>query len=141
MNPTKFADADVIYEWSLVKVGDGAEILPVPLGRRQRRVVLQAADHVEDGVLGEHQLEESVLVQQEDVLEDLVKVVQALRVLQVLGHPALDAIQLVFRNISVHIWDKFWDNFSASDISRSFKHDLGFGGMFWNKKVSIELPP
>ena len=74
-------------------------------------------------------------------VEDLVKVVQALRVLQVLGHPAMDAIQLVFRNISVHIWDKFWDNFSASDISRSLKHDLGFGGMFWNKKVSIELPP
>ena len=41
--------------------------------------------HVEDGLLAEHDLEEGVLVQQEDVAEDLVEVVQALHVLQVLG--------------------------------------------------------
>ena len=52
----------------------------------QRRVVLQTPYDVEDGVLREHELEERVLVEQEDVLEDLVEVVQALGGLQVLAH-------------------------------------------------------
>ncbi len=52
----------------------------------QRRVVLQTPYDVKDGVLREHELEERVLVEQEDVLEDLVEVVQALGGLQVLAH-------------------------------------------------------
>ena len=70
----------------LVEVGYRLEVLPVPLGRLQGRVVLEAADHVEYRVLREHELEEGVLVQEEDILEDLVQVVQSLGVLEVLGH-------------------------------------------------------
>merc|ERR1719189_903379 len=43
-----------------------------------------AADHVEDGLLAEHDLEERVLVEQEDVAEDLIEVVEPLHILQVL---------------------------------------------------------
>ena len=45
---------------------------------------LQAADHVEDSLLAEHDLEERVLVEQEDVAEDLIQVVEPLHILQVL---------------------------------------------------------
>ena len=56
----------------------------MPLGRGAAWLELQAADHVEDRLLAEHDLEERVLVQQEDVAEDLVEVVEPLHILQVL---------------------------------------------------------
>jgi hypothetical protein len=46
----------------LVKGCDGFQVLSVTLWRRQARIELEAADDVEDGVLGEHELEKSVLV-------------------------------------------------------------------------------
>ena len=52
-------------------------------GVRVRRVVLQRPHHAEDVLLAEHHLQQVVLVQQEDVLEYLVKGVQGLDVLQV----------------------------------------------------------
>ena len=56
----------------------------MPLGRGATRLKLQAADHVEDRLLAEHDFEEGVLVQQEDVAEDLVEMVQPLHILEVL---------------------------------------------------------
>ena len=56
------------------------------LWRCKPRVELETAHHVEDGVLGEHELEQCVLVQQKYVLEDVVEVVQTLAVLEVLAH-------------------------------------------------------
>ena len=56
----------------------------MPLGCGATWLELQAADHVEDRLLAEHDLEERVLVQQEDVAEDLVEVVEPLHILQVL---------------------------------------------------------
>ena len=69
-----------------MKISDGLQVLSVFLGCLRCRVVLQAAHDVEDGVLGEHELEQRVLVQQENVLEDLVEVVEAVRVVEVLAH-------------------------------------------------------
>ena len=60
------------------------EILSVPLRRGATRLELQTADHVEDCLLAEHDFEEGVLVQQEDVAEDLVEMVQPLHILEVL---------------------------------------------------------
>ena len=56
----------------------------MPLRRGATWLELQTADHVEDGLLAEHDLEEGVLVQQEDVAEDLVEMVQPLHILEVL---------------------------------------------------------
>ena len=67
-----------------MKPRHGLEILSVPLRRGAPRLKLQAADHVEDRLLAEHDLEEGVLVQQEDVAEDLVEMVQPLHILEVL---------------------------------------------------------
>ena len=67
-----------------MKPGHGLEILSVPLGRGATRLELQTADHVEDSLLAEHDLEEGVLVQQEDVAEDLIEMVQPLHILEVL---------------------------------------------------------
>ena len=67
-----------------MKPRHGLEILSVPLGRGATRLKLQAADHVEDRLLAEHDFEEGVLVQQEDVAEDLVEMVQPLHILEVL---------------------------------------------------------
>lgn len=53
---------------------------------RQGRIVFKAADNIKDGILTEHQLKQGILVQQEDIFEDLIKMMQALRVLQVLTH-------------------------------------------------------
>lgn len=66
-----------------LELGHLLQVLAVPLAHLGVRVVLETADHVEDGVLGEHHLEKCVLVEQEDVLEDLKEVVQALNVLEV----------------------------------------------------------
>ena len=68
----------------LVKPSHGLEVLAMPLGRGTAWLKLQAADHVEDCLLAEHDLEERVLVQQEDVAEDLIEVVEPLHILQVL---------------------------------------------------------
>ncbi len=70
----------------LVERGDGLQVLSVLLRLREAGVELQAADDIEDRVLGKHELEERVFVQEEDVLEDLVEVVEALRVVEVLAH-------------------------------------------------------
>ena len=67
-----------------MKPRHGLEILSVPLRRGAARLELQTADHVEDSLLTEHDFEESVLVQQEDVAEDLVEMVQPLHILEVL---------------------------------------------------------
>ena len=56
----------------------------MPLGCSATWLELQAADHVEDRLLAEHDFEEGVLVQQEDVAEDLVEMVQPLHILEVL---------------------------------------------------------
>ena len=81
-----------------MKPGHGLEILSVPLGRGATRLELQTADHVEDSLLAEHDLEESVLVQQEDVAEDLVEMVQPLHILEVLReHVRLVDCQKVMR--------------------------------------------
>ena len=56
----------------------------MPLGCSTAWFKLQAADHVEDRLLAEHDLEERVLVEQEDVAEDLIQVVEPLHILQVL---------------------------------------------------------
>lgn len=62
------------------------EIVSVTFRRTARRVVLQASDHVEDCVLGEHDLKQLRPVEQEDVLEDLEQVVEAFLVVEVLAH-------------------------------------------------------
>ena len=67
-----------------MKPSHGLEVLAMPLGRGTAWLKLQAADHVEDCLLAEHDLEEGVLVQQEDVAEDLVEMVQPLHILEVL---------------------------------------------------------
>ena len=70
----------------------------MPLGRGATRLKLQAADHVEDRLLAEHDLKEGVLVQQEDVAEDLVEMVQPLHILEVLReHVRLVDCQKVMR--------------------------------------------
>ena len=70
----------------------------MPLGRGATRLKLQAADHVEDRLLAEHDFEEGVLVQQEDVAEDLVEMVQPLHILEVLReHVRLVDCQKVMR--------------------------------------------
>ena len=70
----------------LVELSDGPEVLPVPLGRGQAGIELEAANHVEDCVFGEHELEEGILVEEENVLEDVVEVVEALHVVEILAH-------------------------------------------------------
>ena len=81
-----------------MKPRHGLEILSVPLGRGATRLKLQAADHVEDRLLAEHDFEEGVLVQQEDVAEDLVEMVQPLHILEVLReHVRLVDCQKVMR--------------------------------------------
>ena len=81
-----------------MKPRHGLEILSVPLGRGATRLELQTADHVEDRLLAEHDLEEGVLVQQEDVAEDLVEMVQPLHILEVLReHVRLVDCQKVMR--------------------------------------------
>ena len=67
-----------------MKPSHGFEVFAMPLGCGATWLELQAADHVEDRLLAEHDLEERVLVQQEDVAEDLVEVVEPLHILQVL---------------------------------------------------------
>ena len=67
-----------------MKPRHGLEILSVPLRRGTARLELKAADHVEDRLFAEHDLEERILVQQEDVAEDLVEMVQPLHILEVL---------------------------------------------------------
>ena len=67
-----------------MKPRHGLEILSVPLWRGATWLELQTADHVEDSLLAEHDFEEGVLVQQEDVAEDLVEMVQPLHILEVL---------------------------------------------------------
>ena len=81
-----------------MKPRHGLEILSVPLRRGATRLELQTADHVEDCLLAEHDLEEGVLVQQEDVAEDLVEMVQPLHILEVLReHVRLVDCQKVMR--------------------------------------------
>ena len=81
-----------------MKPRHGLEILSVPLRRGATRLELQAADHVEDSLLAEHDLEEGILVQQEDVAEDLVEMVQPLHILEVLReHVRLVDCQKVMR--------------------------------------------
>ena len=70
----------------LVEIGDGSQVLSVFLWRCKTRVELQTSDHVEDGVLGEHQLEKRVFVQEKHVLEDIVEVVKTLPIFQVFAH-------------------------------------------------------
>ena len=73
----------------------------MPLGCGAAWLKLQAADHVEDRLLAEHDLEERVLVQQEDVAEDLIQVVEPLHILQVLReHVRLVDCQRVMK------WDR-----------------------------------
>ena len=68
----------------LVKPSHGFEVLAMSLWCGASRLKLQAADHVEDRLFAEHDLEERILVQQEDVAEDLIEVVEPLHILQVL---------------------------------------------------------
>ena len=44
-----------------MELSNGPEVLPVAFWGGQAGVELQTPDHVEDGVLGEHQLEKGVL--------------------------------------------------------------------------------
>ena len=82
----------------LVKPSHGLEVFAMPLGRGAAWFKLQAADHVKDSLLAEHDLKERVLVQQEDVAEDLIEVVEPLHILQVLReHVRLVDCQKVMR--------------------------------------------
>ena len=88
---------DFQFEY-LVKPSHGLEVLAMPLGSGATWLKLQAPDHIEDCLLTEHDLEEGVLVQQEDVSEDLVEVVEPLHILQVLReHVRLVDCQKVMR--------------------------------------------
>ena len=90
-------DVDFQSEY-LVKPCHGLEVLAMPLRRGAARLKLQAPDHVEDCLLAEHDLEERVLVQQEDVAEDLIEVVEPLHILQVLReHVRLVDCQRIMR--------------------------------------------
>ena len=57
-----------------MELSNGPEVLPVAFWGGQSGVELQTPDHVED-VLGEHQLEKGVFVEEEDVFENVVEVV------------------------------------------------------------------
>lgn len=71
--------------YGLLEFGQLLEVLAMLLWLGQRRLVLEAADDVEDRVVAEHHLEQGVLVEQKDVLEDVVQVVQALHVAKILA--------------------------------------------------------
>ncbi len=75
-------DGDHLFE-----PGRLGEELAVLLGLQQRRLVLQAAHHVHDAVVGEHQLEQRGLVEEEQAVHDLVEVLQALAVVRLLARP------------------------------------------------------
>lgn len=64
------------------------------------RIILQAANDVKDGVLGEHHLEESVLVEQEYVFKDLKEVMEALHVLEVFAN--VEEVQQL-SNVAFHL--------------------------------------
>lgn len=58
----------------------------MPLRLHQRRIVLQTTHHVHDAVVREHHLEQGRFVEEQDAAHDLVEVVQAFPVVQVLAH-------------------------------------------------------
>ena len=62
------------------------EVLPVPHGRGLGGVVLQTADHVRDQLVLKHLRQQGRVVDEEQRLEDIVEVVEAVRVIQVLAH-------------------------------------------------------
>ena len=66
----------------------------MPFGCGQAWVELKAPNHVENRVLGKHQFEKGILVQQKDILENVVEVVQALHVFQVFAH--VEQVQQLF---------------------------------------------
>lgn len=77
----------VLDRYRLAELGLLPQVDAVALAQgRGGRVVLETADDVKYRVLGEHHLEQGVLVEQENVLEYVVEVVQALEVLEVLAH-------------------------------------------------------
>ena len=58
-----------------MELSNGPEVLPVAFGGGQAGVELQTPHHVQDRVLGEHQLKKGVFVEEEDVFENVVEVV------------------------------------------------------------------
>lgn len=59
---------------------------PMSFRLNQRRVVLEATDHIHDTVIWEHHLEKGGFVEEQDPPHDLIEVVQAFSVVQVLAY-------------------------------------------------------
>ena len=70
----------------LVELGHGLQIFPVSLGRLVAGLKLETTDNIEDGLFREHDLEQSIFVEKENVPEYLVQVMKTLRVLQIFTH-------------------------------------------------------
>lgn len=78
-----------------LRVRDGDDLLklcclgqefPVPFGLNQCGVILKAANHIHDTVVREHHLKEGRFIEEQHAPHNLIKVMQAFPVVQVLTH-------------------------------------------------------